>query len=391
MPILIVSSAQAAVALTARAPSASAPAARERIHFVMYIGEPRRVRPVARSREPAQRIPGPARNLATSMPACFFQGVSDRGRRTVLLGAEELIRRLGQAAQGASSLGSPVADPGLRLDDFGRGRIALDLGAQLADEDAQILRVLGMRRSPHGGENLAVGDDPTGVAEKDGEEIVFLRRQLDRNAVARNEALVEVHDDALDLDPRSGLGLARPVAERGAKPRCQFADPEWLLDVIVGAEIERFDFLRLAVPRGENDHRRLRELADFAQDVLAVAVRQPEIEHDEIGRAGRGLTKSLRARLRRQNLVAGGGQRDVQEPLDLRLVVDHENAIALHRSVLSIAVGSAPGRRMTMRVPLLRTAGLWATIVPPIASIRPRQIDRPSPVPGLRPSARPPR
>ena len=199
-------------------------------------------------------------------------------------------------------------------------------------------------------------------------------------------------DDALDLDPLGGVSLARPVTKRGAQPRGQFADPERLLDVVVGAEIERFDLLRLAVPRGENDHRRLRELADFAQDILAVAVRQPEIEHDEIGRPGRGVAKSLRARLRRQDLIAGGRQGDVQKALDLRFVVDHENATALHCAALvSAGVGSAPGRRMTMRVPLLRTAGLWATIVPPMASMSPRQIDRPSPVPGLRPSALPPR
>ena len=50
---------------------------------------------------------------------------------------------------------------------FGAVGIALDLGAQLADEHAQILRVLGMRRTPDGGQDLAVGDDAAGVAEED--------------------------------------------------------------------------------------------------------------------------------------------------------------------------------------------------------------------------------
>ena len=74
----------------------------------------------------------------------------------------------------------------------------------------------------------------------------------------------------------------------------------------------------------------------------------------------------------------------MQEPQDLRFVVDHEDAVALHGAGLdSAGVGWVPGRRMMMRVPRRRTAGLWATIVPPIASIRPRQIDKPRPVPGL--------
>ncbi len=40
--------------------------------------------------------------------------------------------------------------------------------------------------------------------------------------------------------------------------------------------------------------------ADLAQDVLAVAVGQAEVEHDEVGRAGDGHAQRLRARLRRQ-------------------------------------------------------------------------------------------
>ena len=129
-----------------------------------------------------------------------------------------------------------------------------------------------------------------------------------------------------------------------------------------------------------------------AYAILAVAVGQAKIENDKIGRAGRGLAQSLRARLGRQNLIARGGQCDAEEPLDLRFVVDDEDAKALHGAGrISMAVGWAPGSRMTIRVPRRRTAGLCATIVPPMASIRPRQIDRPRPVPGLRPSARPPR
>ncbi len=44
-----------------------------------------------------------------------------------------------------------IADPRLRQDNPRRGRVALDLRAQLADEDAQILRVVLMRRPPDRG------------------------------------------------------------------------------------------------------------------------------------------------------------------------------------------------------------------------------------------------
>ncbi len=185
------------------------------------------------------------------------------------------------------------------------------------------------------------------------------------------------------------------MTKRGAQPRRQFADAERLLDIVVGAEIERLDLLRLPIARRENDHRRLRERPDVAQHLLAVPIGQAEIEHDEIGRAGDRHAHGLRAGFGRDDLVARGGERDMQEPLDLRLVVDDENAAGARvghaAAFTAMADGSAAGRRTTMRVPLRRTAGLCATIVPPIDSIRPRQIERPSPVPGLRPSARPPR
>ena len=127
---------------------------------------------------------------------------------------------------------------------------------------------------------MAMGHDPAGVAKEDREQVVFFRRQLDRRPVAGDETLVEVHDDAVDLDPLNGLGRMRRVSQRGPEPRGQFADAERLLDIIVGAEIERLDLLRLAIARGEHDHRRRRELADVAQDVLAVAIGQAEVEDD---------------------------------------------------------------------------------------------------------------
>ena len=122
------------------------------------------------------------------------------------------------------------------------------------------------------------------------------------------------------------------------QPRGQFADAERLLDIIVGAEIERLDFLRLAIARGEHDHRRRRELADVAQNILAVPVGQTEVENDQIGRAGRGRPQGLGAGLGRLHLKAGGGERDGEKPLNLRLIVDDQNARPCHAAGLD-AIG----------------------------------------------------
>ena len=55
-----------------------------------------------------------------------------------------------------SGLRHPVADAELGQDDLGIVGVFLDLLAQLADIDAQVLRLLGVRRAPDGGQQLAM-------------------------------------------------------------------------------------------------------------------------------------------------------------------------------------------------------------------------------------------
>ena len=161
------------------------------------------------------------------------------------------------------------------------------------------------------------------------------------------------------------------MAQRGAQPRRQFAHAEGFFDIVVRAEVERLDLLGFAIAGGENDHRRLRKRPDVAQHVLAVTVGQAEVQNDEVRRAGDGHAQGLGARLRRDHVVARRRQGDMQQALNLRLVVDDEDPIASDRThgagFKATAAGSAAGRRMTIRVPLRRTAGLCAAIEPPMA------------------------
>ena len=98
-----------------------------------------------------------------------------------------------------------------------RAGIALDLVAQLADEHPQILRVALVRGAPDRGEELAVGHHPAGIAGERRQQIVFARRQLDRRAVARDEAALDVDRQTVDLDPR--FGAAPALAWRSAARR----------------------------------------------------------------------------------------------------------------------------------------------------------------------------
>ena len=180
------------------------------------------------------------------------------------------------------------------------------------------------------------------------------------------------------------------MAKRRAQTREQFADREWLFDIVVGAEIQGGDLLDLAVARRENDYRRRRELPGLRQDVLAVHVGKAEIENDEIGRGIGGHAQRLAAGSGVLHLITRGLERRAQETQDLRFVVDDEDAGAAHDAALAGAGASAAGNATTSRAPRLRTAGLSAQIRPPIASTRPLAIERPRPTPVLRPSERPP-
>src|SRR5208337_1237124 len=261
MPIFIVSSsARAAVTPNASALTKSAPAAREIRCFVKDMCDLVRW-PLSRG---VRSLPRRSRDKATQR-ACqrLYRGFPQPGAQRSGDGAAELITARRPAPGGASSLGGAVADARLGLDDSGRGRVAFDLSPELADEDAQILRILGVRGAPDGRQDLAMGDDASRIAKKDRQKLIFLRRQLDRRAVAGDQPLVEVHHDPVDLNPLSRLRHARPVTERGSQASRQFANAERLLDIVVSAEVERLDLLRFPVARRKDDHGRLRKRPDI--------------------------------------------------------------------------------------------------------------------------------
>ncbi len=57
----------------------------------------------------------------------------------------------------------PQSDARLGQDDLRIVRSGLDLLPKLADVDPEVLRVLGMRRAPYGGENLLMREHPAGM------------------------------------------------------------------------------------------------------------------------------------------------------------------------------------------------------------------------------------
>src|SRR4051812_49025050 len=67
----------------------------------------------------------------------------------------------------------PIADAGFGEDDLRVFRVGLDLLANLADIDAQILGIAHVRGTPHGLKDLAMGHDLASVAREEREQLEF--------------------------------------------------------------------------------------------------------------------------------------------------------------------------------------------------------------------------
>src|ERR1035441_3726125 len=95
-----------------------------------------------------------------------------------------------------------VAYPGLGEDVFRLGGVGLDLFAQLVDEDAQVLGLVAVVRTPHGLQELAMGHGTAGVRHQVAQSVELLGREADVFAVGVHLASVEI-----DLQVRPGVAV----------------------------------------------------------------------------------------------------------------------------------------------------------------------------------------
>src|SRR5262245_50219941 len=148
-------------------------------------------------------------------------------------------------------------------------RIGFELLAQLLHVDAQVMRVLDVRRAPHLAQELAVRDHHPEVLGEAAEQPELDRRQTDFDAVPRGTALLEIHLDVIKGEDLAALGSQR-MAQSYPHPGQELAHAEWLGDVIVGAGVERLDLGALLGARRQHEDRHRRPGADPPDDLDAV-------------------------------------------------------------------------------------------------------------------------
>src|SRR5688500_4705741 len=152
-------------------------------------------------------------------------------------------------------LNEPVADARLGRDQFRAMRIAFQLLADLSDVYSEILNVArGPPELPH---DHAVSKDLSGMKPEQTQEVVFLGRQLDSVSVSGDPAPSQIHGQLATSEDRIRALILNVVPLSRPDSGYKFCHTEGLCHIIIGSQIERFNFSPLMPPAGEDDNRSL--------------------------------------------------------------------------------------------------------------------------------------
>src|SRR3954453_204669 len=218
-----------------------------------------------------------------------------------------------------------VADAPDRLEMERLGGVGLDLLAQAPDVNRHRSGVECCLVAPDAAHQLISREDALRIPRKKGEKVELLRSHPELAA-----AFAHFSRGGIDLDVAEGVARRTAVRRRGTPqhrphPCGELAGRERLRHVVVGAEIEPDDPVRLLPPRRQQDHGKRRAASNPAAELEAVDSREHHVQHDQVY----GLL--LQHRSRRRAVV--GLERRMPFPLqvahdhfaDDRLVVDYED------------------------------------------------------------------
>src|SRR6516165_5680904 len=174
-------------------------------------------------------------------------------------------------------------------------------------------------------DQLGARDHAAGVMHEIGEQPVFVRGELDRIAVDGDAAAarIEPHCSAHEL----ALSMPGRAAQQRADARQYLLQVKGLGHVVVGADVETPDLVAPAVARGEDQHRHGAAAAAPRLEYRdAVHLGQPDIEDDGVIRLAFAEIVALLAVEGAIDHIAGVGERRRQLPIEIRIVLDHEEA-----------------------------------------------------------------
>ena len=194
------------------------------------------------------------------------------------------------------------------------------------------LRRAGRIRAPDLAHEGVAGDDGSGLAQEDAQEVEFLGRQAQLDITDEGAMCGDIHANILraqlTLDGFRGL-----AAQEGAHAGKKLGQTERLRHVVICTGVEADNHVNFVRAGGEDQDRdSVAGGADLASDIQAVHVRQTEVQDDQVNATHIG--EGLSARRVCTHVVALPAQRAGKGLRDGRIVFNEENCS--HAFILAI-------------------------------------------------------
>lgn len=195
-------------------------------------------------------------------------------------------------------------------------RVVFDLFTEMRDVNSEIVGLRTGLGTPDIHQELAVGEDLAAMNHEQTKQGIFGRSQFDFRATSSHDPGGQI--DFQVSEGEQGVGrLTLGMAHGGTQPREQLACAEGLGHIIIGARIERVDFIVFVVSDCEHDHRNTAPFPEPFEDLEAIHIRQTQIEQDNVRPSLRGLRKTF--------IPIGG----IEDPVTVRLEPDAKQATYL--------------------------------------------------------------
>lgn len=179
----------------------------------------------------------------------------------------------------------------------------------------------------------------------------------DRGTCSKIDAQIADYDGfGRSLASDFGRGVERGATKHGPEAGEQLTRRKSFRQVIIGADLEADDAIRLIPARGQHEHGHARFLADTFEYLEAVEPRQHHIENDDMRRGGAwrgGSFDALRAGVHGAHRKIEGLKVRGDKAAKFFVVVDHQHT----RETGSVGIGWHRGKRQRA-APLGATADL---------------------------------
>ena len=219
------------------------------------------------------------------------------------------------------------------LDKPGGVRTLLQLPAERRHIHPQGTHIVFPAAAPDLLENVPVGQHLSGVCREKAQKPVFDGREMQLLLVQEGAAGDKVDAERavlVDGLPRLAFRHQREPPLGHPEPGQQFLHGKGLCKVVVRAGVQGVDLIAVLAPRADHDDGDIRPAADLSDDLLAVDVREAQIEEDDVGVPGGSLRHRALPGVRRDIAVVVGAQRRRDQIADRGIVLRHQDQQFIH-------------------------------------------------------------